>query len=123
MHVVGILLTHNHFDHTGALSYFEQKYHLKHNEKIEHFTYETISTPGHSNDSKTFYFKEEKIMFTGDFLFRGTIGRMDLPTGNVEDMKKSLEKIAHYPNDITIYPGHGPSTTLEKEKSNFQYYF
>lgn len=123
LHVVGILLTHNHFDHIGSLSYFEQKYHLKHNDKIEHFTYEIISTPGHSSDSKTFYFKEEKIMFTGDFLFNGTIGRMDLPTGNVEDMKKSLEKIAHYPDDITIYPGHGPYTILGKEKRNFQYYF
>lgn len=121
--VVGILLTHHHFDHTGALPFFEEKYHVKHNVYIKEFEYEIFHTPGHSRDSFTFYFKKEKIMFTGDFLFSGTIGRMDLPTGSMEDMKNSLEKIAKFPDDITIYPGHGPSTTLEKEKQNFRYYF
>lgn len=121
--LVGILLTHSHFDHVGALSYFEEKYHLNHNEKIEDFFYEVIETPGHSKDSLTFYFPKEKIMFTGDFLFQGTIGRMDLPTGNEKEMEKSLEKIAKYDNDIKIFPGHGPSTMLGNEKRLFKYYF
>ena len=120
--VVGLLLTHNHFDHTGALSYFENKYHLKTNENTGYFTYEVIKTPGHTKDSQTFYFPEEKIMFTGDFLFKGTIGRMDLEGGSILDMKESLEKISKYDDDITLYPGHGESSTLGQEKLNFTYY-
>ena len=123
LELVGILLTHNHFDHTGALSYFEEKYHLKHNEKIYGFSYEIIKTPGHTKDSLTFYFPEEKIMFTGDFLFKETIGRMDLPGGSVEDMKKSLELISNYDDDIIVYPGHEEKTILGEEKKLFQFYF
>lgn len=62
-------------------------------------------------------------MFTGDFLFYHTIGRCDLPTGSEGDMVKSLELISKYPDDIDVYPGHGPKTNLEKEKQNFKYYF
>ena len=122
LEVVGILLTHNHFDHIGALEYFEEKYKVKHNTKIENFDYEIIKTPGHSKDSLSFYFAREKIMFTGDFLFKGTIGRMDLPGGDYEDMKKSLELISSYSRDIIIYPGHGSSSILGQEIINFKYY-
>lgn len=62
-------------------------------------------------------------MFTGDFIFNGAIGRMDLPTGNENKMKNSLETISNFPNETIIYPGHGPITTLGREKNNFQYYF
>lgn len=122
LQVIGILLTHNHFDHIGALAYFEDKYQIKHNEKIENLDYEVIKTPGHSKDSLTFYFKNEKVMFTGDFLFQGSIGRMDLPGGNRDEMKKSLALINKYPDAITIYPGHGPASTLGEEKKLFTYY-
>ncbi len=121
--VVEILLTHNHFDHVGALDYFEKKYHLIHNNfSNQYFDYQVIPTPGHSKDSLTFYFPKEKIMFTGDFLFQGTIGRMDLPGGDIQDMKNSLNLISTYPNDIIIYPGHGNKSILEFEKNNFNYY-
>lgn len=122
LNIVGILLTHNHFDHIGALEYFENKYNLKHNDIIPEFNYEVISTPGHTKDSKTFYFSDEKVMFTGDFLFKGTIGRMDLPGGSIEEMKKSLDIISAYPNDIIIYPGHGDFSILGNEKSYFRFY-
>ena len=119
-----ILITHHHFDHILALEELEDFYHLKHNEFLRKtFHYEVIKTPGHTSDSLTFYFKEEKVMFTGDFLFYHTIGRCDLETSNIEDMKKSLEKISKYPDDITIYPGHGKSSTLGEEKTLFSTYF
>ena len=69
--VVGILVTHHHFDHIGALDYLLNKNKLVVNDKIKNFSYEILQTPGHSKDSLTFYFPEENVMFTGDFGFRG----------------------------------------------------
>lgn len=120
--VVGILVTHHHFDHVDALKEIEDYYNLKASIRIDGFNIEVIKTPGHTEDSLTFYFPEDKVMFTGDFLFKGTIGRIDLPTGSFIDMKESLAKISKYPKDITVYPGHGFSTTLGEEVSNFDYY-
>ena len=76
---------------------------------------EVIETPGHTKDSLTFYFKDDKVMFTGDFIFQGTMGRMDLPTGSYEDILNSLEKMVNYPKDIDVYPGHGEKTVLGLE--------
>lgn len=104
--VKGILVTHHHFDHILALEELENYYHLKHNTHDNNFNYEIIKTPGHTSDCLTFYFKNEKIMFTGDFLFYRTIGRCDLETSSIYDMQKSLEKIKEYEDDIIIYPGH-----------------
>lgn len=121
LNLKGVLLTHSHFDHTGALSYFLNKYNLKINQEIKEFPYETVLTPGHTKDSKTFYFKEEKVMFVGDFIFKNGIGRMDLG-GNEQDMKNSLEVIKKYDPSITLYPGHGSITTLKDEINNFSFY-
>lgn len=117
-----ILITHHHFDHVGALEKLEQYFCLKENVSSNLFNYEVIKTPGHTLDSVTYYFPNEKVMFTGDFIFFHTIGRTDLPTGSDEDMVKSLELIGNYPNDTMVYPGHGPKTNLGNEKSNFKYY-
>ena len=120
--VVGILITHYHFDHIGALEFLKEKYNIKENNyNIDGFNFEVIDTPGHTSDSKTYYFKDEKMMFVGDFIFKNGIGRMDLPTGSKEEMIKSLNKIYKYPLDAILYPGHGDSTTLEKEKHNIDY--
>jgi hydroxyacylglutathione hydrolase len=114
--VIGILLTHHHFDHIGALDELKNKYHVEvNNFNSAPFSFETIFTPGHSWDSKTFYFKDDNIMFTGDFIFKGTIGRTDIG-GSDKDMLKSLNKIITYPDNITIYPGHGAITKLGIEK-------
>ena len=61
-------------------------------------------------------------MFTGDFIFKGTIGRTDLKYGNMINMLKSIKKIKEYPDNILIYPGHGDETLLKYEKEN-NYYF
>ncbi len=119
-----ILVTHHHFDHILALEELESFYHIKHNSFLRKtFKYEIIETPGHASDSLTFYFKKEKIMFTGDFLFYHTIGRCDLETSSITDMKKSLDNISKYPNDIKIFPGHGKSSILGEEKKYFDSYF
>lgn len=129
--VVAILITHNHFDHIGALEKLKNKYNVKvydYNNLeegklvIDNFNIEVIFTKGHTNDSVTYYFKEENIMFTGDFLFKDSIGRVDLPTGNMIEMKNSIKKIKKYPDNTIIYPGHGESTSLNYEKQN-NYYF
>lgn len=81
-----------------------------------------VKTPGHTSDSVSYYFPEDKVLFAGDFLFLNSIGRTDLPTGNDMEMQKSLELISKYPDDIVVYPGHGEVTILGHEKSNFKYY-
>ena len=95
---VAILLTHNHFDHT-----------------------EVIYTPGHSNTCLTYYFKDYDMMFVGDFIFKESIGRVDLPGGNYRDMIASLNKIKTYDDNIILYPGHGDSTTIGYEKKYNNY--
>ena len=57
-------------------------------------------------------------MFVGDFIFKESIGRTDLPGGDNIDMKKSLEKILTYDEHIKLYPGHDDETTLKYEKEN-----
>lgn len=129
--VLKVLLTHSHFDHVGALRQILNEYHtqvlkkenLDEKEQIlDNFIFKVIYTPGHSSDSITFYFEKEKVMFTGDFLFQGTIGRTDLPTGNTKEMVNSIEKIKKYNPEITIYPGHGDTSTLKEEFENNIYF-
>ena len=113
--VIGPLITHHHFDHIGALKYFNNIYDF-HNlkEGINHlgpFTFEVIYTPGHTNDSISFYFEDDNVMFVGDFLFKDAIGRTDLG-GNDKDMYNSLKKISKYNKNITIFPGHGDKSVL-----------
>ncbi len=120
--VVGVIVTHYHHDHIGALKNFEASLIFdKHNlqegiNQIGPFTFEVIYTPGHREDAITIYFKEAKVMFVGDFIFKGTIGRTDLETGSMVDMEKSITKIKRYDDDIILYPGHGEFTTLGNEK-------
>lgn len=113
--VLGALITHHHFDHVGAIKYFDNIYDINNLKeginKIDEFIFEIIYTPGHTKDSISIYFKEENIMFTGDFLFKNGIGRTDLG-GNIIDMKNSLKRVSKYNKNIVIYPGHGDKSIL-----------
>lgn len=80
------------------------------------FTYKIIHTPGHSPGGVAFYFEQEKILFSGDSLFRGSIGRSDLPGSNPAALAASLQKLMALPDDVTVYCGHGPKTTIGRER-------
>ena len=74
-------------------------------------------TPGHSIGSVTLVFEQEKSIFSGDALFKNSIGRTDLPTGNFDQLIHSIKKeILTIPNDFQVFPGHGPMTTIAEEK-------
>lgn len=128
--VLGILITHHHFDHVGALNdllnYKEVPvidYKInEENISIDKFKFKIIKTPGHTSDSITFYFEENNLMFVGDFVFKNSIGRTDLPTGNDIEMDNSINKIKTYDKNTILYPGHGESTTIDDEIKN-NYFF
>lgn len=129
--VLGILITHSHFDHVGALRNFLTKRSIKiykksmvdENEEIEigPFKFKCFYTPGHAVDQIAFYFEENNSLFSGDFIFKESIGRCDLPGGNLKDMKESIKVLKEFNNETVIYPGHGESTTIGYELENNNY--
>lgn len=85
-----------------TLKYFEQPITIYH-------------VPGHTQGHSMLEVKPLKALFTGDFIFAREIGRCDLPTGSLQQMYESLDKLSLMDPSLTIYPGHGPSTTLKEE--------
>lgn len=78
---------------------------------------EVISVPGHSPGSIALYCPDSKFVITGDALFRGSIGRTDLPGGDYRTLIRSINmKLLTLPDDTTIYPGHGPNSSVGFEK-------
>lgn len=129
--LLAVLVTHHHEDHVGALDALIKEYSVpvydfwttkEQKYEIGPFNFEVIHTPGHTSDSITFYFYLYQLMFVGDFIFQGTIGRTDLETGNPNTMKESIEKIKKYPEVVKCYSGHGENTSLKEEKEN-NYFF
>ncbi len=82
-------------------------------QKIGAFEVEAKTLPGHSVGS-TIY-RIEDALFTGDVLFQGSVGRVDLPTGSERDMMASIQYLKTLPQDLVVYPGHGPATTIGQE--------
>ena len=79
--------------------------------------FKVIHTPGHTSGGSCLYCEEEKLLFSGDTLFRGTWGRTDVPTGNFEDVINSItKKLMILPEETIVYPGHGKSTMIKEEK-------
>jgi len=77
---------------------------------------QVIHTPGHSPGGVVYYCAEEKTAFSGDTLFRMSVGRTDLKGGSWTDLMNSLrEKLAALPAETVVYPGHGPKTTIADE--------
>lgn len=85
----------------------------------DELVFDVIHTPGHSKGSVCYVCKE--FIFSGDTLFKGTVGRTDFPDGSFEDIKKSVNKLADLKGDYTVFCGHESSTTLDEERANNVY--
>ncbi|MBN1926465.1 MAG: MBL fold metallo-hydrolase [Prolixibacteraceae bacterium] len=80
---------------------------------------EVIHVPGHSPGSICFYNEASKILIAGDVLFRGSIGRTDLPGGNYKTLITGIKsKLLVLPGEVKVYPGHGPATTIVEERND-----
>lgn len=84
-------------------------------------TFRIIRTPGHSRGSVSFYCAEENVLFTGDTLFKGSIGRTDFPGGSMFQIISSLRELAQLPDTTIVYPGHGPQTSIGFELAHNPY--
>ncbi|NRT76822.1 MBL fold metallo-hydrolase [Clostridium beijerinckii] len=143
-----ILLTHGHMDHVGAVIELMNKlnipFYINENEeqymKNDEFVFgslpkaskylkegdtvslgnniiKVIETAGHTAGGICFLVNDE--LFTGDTLFQGSIGRSDFPGGNGPQLIKNIkEKLLHLGDNVKVYPGHGPASTIGYEKRN-----
>ena len=85
--------------------------------KVGSLVFEVIETPGHTTGGVCFLEKTEKILFSGDTIFAGAIGRTDHPGGDYDQIMKSIfEKLLHLDGEITVIPGHGPLTDISTER-------
>jgi len=147
---VAILNTHGHFDHIWSNDELSKKlniplycpkddcfmlqddplgrgapksfpdFEMEHDEKIvlEGIEITFHFFPGHTPGCSAIQI--ENNLFSGDFIFSGSIGRVDFPFSSPEDMKKSIHKVLAWEEDFIIYPGHGSRTTLERERDSLK---
>lgn len=145
----GVLLTHAHFDHIGAVPGLQKMFPalpvFVHPADVQVITHpmnqmppeyppvgvpsnilsrcplegcEVIETPGHTPGGVSYYFPGEKLLLAGDTLFAGSVGRTDLPGGDMATLMASLGKLTRLPDDTLVVPGHGPVTTIGAEKAS-----
>ena len=129
--VIGIFITHSHEDHIGAISPLVDKYKCpiysgnnlnSGKNTFENFSFNVEPFPGHLDDLVAFHFVDEKIMFVGDFIFKDSIGRVDMKGASPFDMKQSIKRILTFDLDIVLLPGHGEKTILKDEVNTLNYF-
>lgn len=81
------------------------------------FTYTILETPGHSPGHVSFHFAGDELLFSGDVLFRGGIGRTDLEGGHAPTLLRSLRRLLELPDCTRVFSGHGPATTIGQERT------
>lgn len=120
---IALLITHAHPDHVCGQTFVEQTYNLnaiiqpdEGQLDIPYFNIHVIATPGHKEDAVCYHLPDENILFTGDTLFQESIGRTDLPGGDMHTLICSLKKLVLLPENTQVYPGHGYPTTIAHEK-------
>ena len=81
------------------------------------FKWNVLETPGHTAGSVCYYIPSEQVLFSGDTLFAGSLGRTDLPTGDQKAIVSSIrEKLLPLPEETKVFPGHGEGTTIGRER-------
>lgn len=81
------------------------------------FKWNVLETPGHTAGSVCYYIPSEQVLFSGDTLFAGSLGRTDLPTGDQKEIVSSIrEKLLPLPEETKVFPGHGEGTTIGRER-------
>lgn len=106
---------------TGEGMTFEADEYFKPGKELDFagFRIETITVPGHTIGSVCYYFEEQKVLFSGDTLFAGSVGRSDFPTGNAGQLIRTIKSgLMSLPDDVKVFPGHGESTTIGCERVN-----
>lgn len=89
--------------------------------EIGPFHFHTLFLPGHSPGSVGFYFEEDNLLIGGDVLFKGGMGRTDLPGGDERTLMHSLRRLSKLPPETRVIPGHGPATTIGQELASNPY--
>ncbi len=143
LQIAAILLTHGHFDHVGGVKaiadaahcpvwmnekdrampswltngelYYTDPYQEGSTVQVGRLTFTVMETPGHTPGSVCL--RCENALFSGDTLFAGGCGRTDLPGGSMTELRESLARLAAIPGNLTVLPGHGGATTLERERA------
>ena len=123
-----ILLTHAHYDHTGAVEAlckepqklrYDRLLHEGDTIQLDELTFTVLETPGHTPGGVCYQVGD--VIFSGDTLFQLSVGRTDFPGGDAAALKKSVQRLRDLPGEYTICPGHGSPTYLSQERSKNPY--